>query len=316
MKNQKITNESHRKRYATEAKCREALLEFRTSENEVCFNPLCKKPIKESWFPLNKRKGVICRNCLGHFYPMASSPFEQSHIPLCDWFSIIYTMLSNRNGVAGYELHRHYGYGTPAIYRLMHRVRGLMGECLKFKFDENAIVEIDESYLSIGNSGLGRNYKFPRGRGSDKNANILVIKERLGRAKLFVIPSSDEDAILPIIAKEIDKSSLIVTDLWTAYNKLKSLGYQHIAINHTDTDSKKRYVDGMASTNNAENIFNLIKRTVRGTYRHIGHKYLANYLNEFAFKITYQNEPDYGFRKLMEKLTPLSEHYKSKYEAN
>jgi len=314
MKNQKITNESHRKKFATEAKCLEALLHFRIKEDELCFNPHCNRPIKTHWFPLKARRAYICRNCLGHFYPMTSSLFEHSHVALPDWFAIIYKMLLSRNGVAGYELHRDYGYGTPAVYRLMHLIRSLMGECLDWKFEDNAFVEIDESYLSIGNSGMGRNFHFPRGRGSDKNANILVITERMGKAKLYVIPSSDEDSILPIILKEVDKSCLIVTDQWSAYNKVKQLGYNHITVNHKDPVRKDRYVRGMASTNNAENIFNLIKRSVRGTYRHIGYKYLANYLNEFSFKYTYRNESDYGFSKLMDKLTPLSEHYKEKYE--
>jgi len=312
----KITNEFQKKKYGTALKCRTALLNFRMGTERVCFNPRCKASIDKYYSPLPARKAFICRRCLGHFYPMAGSIFGNTHIDEVHLFEIAYLMLSSRNGIAAKEVERMYGYGYPAIHRLMHLIRSLMGQCLEWSFDNDAVLEIDESFVKTGNKGLGRHHHFKPGRGSEKHSTILVIAERVGKAKLYVIPSADAETIIPLLEEQIDKSSLLITDDWSAYNGLKARGYSHIQVNHNEKDPKFRYKNGMASTNTAENIFSNLKRSIKGTYRSTSRQYLQYYLNEYAFRHSFRNEPDYGFSILMQNLGSLSEYYAETSESH
>lgn len=301
----------HRKKFGTVLSCLWFLLKIRGPENGLCLNPWCKAPIVKYFAPLRGRQGFLCRRCLSHFYPMTDSIFKRSHVPINIMFEIIYLMLASRNSISAREVERLYAIGYPSVHRIMHEIRGLMGKKLNEPF-RNTIVEIDESYVSTGTKGFSRKHQFKKGRSNIKNSNILVITERVGRACLYVIPSSDEESIYDKIKVHVDKSSIIITDDWKAYNGLKDKGYVHLVVNHSEK-GPNRYKKGMASTNNAENIFSIIKRSVKGTYRKVTDPYLPNYLNEFAFRFNHRNEEDYGFGKLLGALKPLAEHYSEKF---
>ena len=50
-----------------------------------------------------------------------------------------------------------------------------------------------------------------------------------------MVPVNKRDAktLLPIIEKWIAKGSIIHSDCWKAYNELKSMGYEHVTVNHS-----------------------------------------------------------------------------------
>ncbi len=302
----------HRKKFSTILSCLWYLLKVRGPENGLCLNPWCKATIAKYYKPLRGRQGIMCRLCLGHFYPMTDSIFTRSHVPLNIVFEIIYLMLASRNSISALEVSRMYAIGYPSVHRIMHEIRGLMGKNMNEPFC-NTAVEIDESYVGTGTKGLTKKFQFKKGRSNVKNSNILVITERVGRACLYVIPGSDEESIYDKIKVHVDKSSIVITDDWKAYNSLKEKGYVHLVVNHSEK-GPNRYKKGMASTNNAENIFSIIKRSVKGTYRKVTDPYLPNYLNEFTFRFNHRNEEDYGFNKLLGALKPLSEHYAERFK--
>jgi transposase len=313
----KTSIEDHQKDYSTLLKCQLKLLDARKNDKGKCFNPRCPGGFVEKHYkPINNSNGILCKICLGHFHPTVSSPMEHSHIDLVHWFHIIYLMLASRNGISANEVTRHYNYGPSAIFYMMHKIRAWMGECIDFDF-QNAVVEIDESYIKTHTKGLGRHHRFKHGRGSERNSNILVIKQRGAGVKLFPMSSSETDSILPIIRNEIhtDSKCIIITDEWKAYHSLKDEGYVHFVVNHSeDVNKQLRYKNGIACTNNGENIFSIVKRSIKGSHINISEKYLPNYLNEIAFRITFKDEKDYGFEILLKKLMPLSEHYKNKFD--
>ncbi|MBK7683106.1 MAG: transposase [Bacteroidetes bacterium] len=75
-----------------------------------------------------------------------------------------------------------------------------------------------------------------------------------------------------------------------------------MVVNHSEKGAN-RFKRGMASTNNAKNIFSIVKRSIKGTYRKVTDPYLQNYLNEFAFRFNHRNESDYGFSVLLGELS-------------
>ena len=301
-----MTIQTFKKKYGSETACLKALLNFRMNPDGLCFNSVCKAPIEKYYHPLRGRKAFICGRCLRHYYPMAGSIFDHSHVPVADWFHIIFKILYSRNGISAKEIHREFGFSYKSVFRMLHQVRGLMLDCLDFEL-ANTVVEVDESYVTTGSKGLGRHYPFTRGRGSLRSTSILGIIERKGVAKFYVIPDTSADSIIPEITKSIPDTTVIYTDSWGAYNQLKNLGYRHAIVNH----SKYEFVDynTSASTNSAESAFSNFKRIVTGTWRNVSEGKLQNYLNEQAFRHSYRFEHDYGFENLMHCFPPLSNVY-------
>ena len=57
------------------------------------------------------------------------------------------------------------------------------------------------------------------------------------KKKRFIVPLLDQrrdaDTLIPIIQKFILPKTIIISDAWRAYNKLKDYGYEHKIINHS-----------------------------------------------------------------------------------
>jgi transposase len=303
-----LTVQNFKKKYGSESACLEALLHFRMSEDNLCFNPLCKAPILKYYHILKKRKCFICSRCLRHFYVKSGSIFDHSHTPINIQFEIIFKILYTKTGVSAAQLQREYGISYKSVFKMLHKVRELMQECLDREINNTQIehVEIDESFCPTGKKGLGKHFPFKRGRGSLRNSTILVIMERKGFAKMLTIPNANAETIIPIILQNVPLGTTIYTDAWPAYKQLESLGYKHAVVNH----SKYEYVNQKtgASTNNAEGIFSSFKRML-GTYRSFSESKLQNYTNEACFRHTFRTHHDYGFENLMRCLGTLSNVY-------
>lgn len=301
-----LTIKEFNKRYGTRNACLKTLLELRMPEDRLCFNEKCKAPIDEYYHLMKGKTAFLCRRCLGHFHPMVDSIFDHSHVPIQDWFEIIFKMLLSRNGISAFEIHRTYGFSYRTVYRMLESIRELMADCLDFKLNDT-VCEVDESYIKTGNKGLGRHFSFGKGRGSEQHTSILAITERKGVAKLFVVPSTGADDLLPLITEHIPTSTIVYTDNWKAYHRLSDLGYEHAMVNHSI-----EFVNESASTNSAENIFSNLKKVIRGTHRNVSDGKLQLYLNENAFRHSFRDEEDYGFKRLLNTLSPLTPHYISK----
>lgn len=62
----------------------------------------------------------------------------------------------------------------------------------------------------------------------------------------------------------------------------------HEAVDH----SKREWARGDVSTNQAENCFSQLKRSIDGTHHHVSVDHLPRYLAEFSFRYTYRKESD------------------------
>lgn len=296
-----MTLKEFRRNYPSNNICLKALLEYRISSDRLCFN--CQYPIDPYYRLLKKKKAFLCRKCLKHFYPMKKSIFDHTHIPISEWFEIIFLFLLNRGGIAASKIHNEYGYAYSTAFRMLHSIRELMGDSLDFKLQ--GVLEIDEVYLPTVN-GMGKYYNN-YGRGTD-HTPVLAIAERAGKIRFFVLPSTNTESILDKIKANVPEGTQIFTDSFSAYSSLNDEGFIHSTVNH-----KKEYVsESGASTNTCEALFSHIKRAFNGIYKSISENLLQSYLNEFAFRFNHANDYDYGFDALMKCLKPLSESYGKK----
>lgn len=299
--------------YDTDKKVSQKVLDVRC-EDDLCVNPNCKRPRALGYKYMASKKAFLCRYCLIHVYPFSGSIFHGSHITHVHIFQIVYQMLLSRNSASAKEVERTYGYSYNSTFYFMHNVRALMGKaCSQFTFDETVVAEIDETGINTGTNGLSRHFNQGKSRKNDKSSTVLAMVERAGRAKLFYINNSTRDTIFQKIKKEFSqRETLIVTDDYSVYHTLSDeLGFQHVVVNHSS--KQNRFKNGIACTNNCENIFSIVSRMIFGTHMHINHTKLFNYLNEISFKYSYRDELDYGFEILLKNLGSLNTHYIKKF---
>ena len=61
------------------------------------------------------------------------------------------------------------------------------------------------------------------------------------------------------------------------------------------------YVIGNAHTNTIEGFFGNLKTSLRGTYKHVSHKWLQSYLDEFAWRYNHRHDTRAQFETLLAK---------------
>lgn len=316
----KISLQSFMKRYHSDTDRLFAMLTARMNGDNDCLTTDCDGKIDVHYRHLKSRKddrskkALICPLCLGHFHPLADGPFDHCKLPLELIFKITFDVLSSSAGTSAHEIKKRYGISYTTSHLFLHRIREHMGRCLPTYF-ENTVVEVDETYISTGNKGLHRHFPFKRGRGSEKNSTVVSIVERSGKCLILKVPDVQATTLLGLIEKHVNPNCKVFTDNLPAYRGLTRLGYRHEVVNHKSPDGTKRWVNGMASTNAAENSFSNLKRGLKGVYRSVSDDHIQNYLNEFAFKHTYRNSFDYGFGDFLKCMPPLQETYRLKNSA-
>lgn len=131
-------------------------------------------------------------------------------------------------------------------------------------------VEIDESKF-----GKRKYYKGKRVLGQW----IFGGRETEDKTKVFMVPVKNRKArtLVPLIVRWIELGSIIHSDCWRAYSRLKKLGYQHVTVNHS-----KHFVDPdtNACTNRIESDWRQAKATIPryGIKRGLHSGYLAEFM--------------------------------------
>jgi len=138
-------------------------------------------------------------------------------------------------------------------------------------------IEVDETYVGALEQGV-------RGRGALKKALIVIAVEedgdRVGRIRLRRARDASADTLQGFIDESIEPGSVVHTDAWLGYERLKAHGYRHRITFLTDhpepaTDLLPR-VHLVAS---------LLKRWLLGTHQGaVSPAHLDYYLDEFTFR--------------------------------
>ncbi len=225
-----------------------------------------------------------CQKCAPggyRFSVLAGTVFENTNLPLRMWFRIIHMMLTAKKGVSALQVHRTLGTGSyKTAWYACHRIRaGLANEDFNKLM---GIVEVDETFVGgkAHNKHGDRRDGKPGGTASGKIAVVGAV-QRKGRVVARVINSVSADVLTGFIQESVShKVSLLCTDQWTGYRRLKSLEYPHKVIHHTAGE----YVVGAVHTNTIEGFWSIFKRGVVGTFHKVSRKYLPLYVAEFQFR--------------------------------
>jgi transposase-like protein len=264
--------------------CRQFMMELRWSDGVVkC--PQCGSE-KVTW--LAKQRVWKCYT--GHLRPTFSlktgTIFEDSPIPLEKWLTAAWLIISCKNGISSYEIHRGLGVTQKTAWFMLHRIRLAMQEGGFNKLGGE--VEIDETFIG----GKARNmHKTKRERvitgtgGKDKTV-VLGMVERDGNVRAMVVDNRCKSELQKQVREHVEAGAAIFTDELKSYDGLED-DYQHTVINHA-----VEYVNGNVHTNTMENFWSLLKRGLHGTYISVEPFHLFRYIDEQAFRYNNRQSTD------------------------
>ena len=259
--------------FADPQRCVDYVIALRWPDGKVkC--PTCRSEAV-TWLPTRLLFQCKARHPKRQFSVKVGTVMEESPICLGKWLSIAWMLGSCRNGISSYEVARTIGITQKSAWFMLHRLREGMADPLGKLC---GVVEADEAYFG----GKTRNQHVRRrkqGYQKDKTPVIGMV-ERGGRVIASVVSTTQDATVLPLIDASVDKSAMLYTDSYSIYDKLRSYGFTHETINHT----QDRFVRGPVHTNTIENFWSCVKRTIQGTYVTVSPAHLNAYVAEQAFR--------------------------------
>ncbi len=271
----------------------------------------CKQRFKE----IRDQEGVICRNCGSndHYWIQtiwqyqcktcktrttlrSGTVMQASKLPFRYWFIAMHLLTSTKKSFSSLELQRQLGhkYYEP-IWFMVQKLRKTMGlRDQRYQLDK--VVELDEGFFESVDTEKDKDKKDDkpkRGRGSQKQSKVLVMASTIHPSrksgkhqkptsfrfvKMLVINDLRAKTIEGEVDKSIDSDSIVVSDNYPSYSKLKD----HVWVHEVHKVSPKEagnilpWVHTMISN---------AKRTLLGIHHMVSKKYIQDYLDEFCYKV-------------------------------
>ena len=229
-----------------------------------------------------------CNRCGSHNHPMAGTIFERSHISLNKWFYAMFLMSATRCGISAKQLERELGCSYKTAHRMFKQIRLLLQDTIQPMSGE---VEVDECY--IGGRRHGK-----RGRGAAGKMPVVGITQRKGEVSATKVNDVKSSTVYPLIKEHVLPQSMIYTDEFPMYNKLRKQGYHHKRVHH----ASKVWVMGDAHTNTIEGFWSVLKRGISGVYHSVSERYLQSYIDEYAFRYNHRKDEQPMFLTILSKV--------------
>jgi len=237
---------------------------------------------------IGKRNAWRCRECNRQFTAKVNTIFEDSPIGFDKWLPAMWMLTADRNGVSSCEVARAIGVTQKSAWFMLHRLRHAMAT---ETFDKlTGEVEADETYIG-GKTRRGIPKAVRIGHDDQKakmqaKTVVMGMRERGGRVRAFVVKDNRRGTLLPKLWEHVAPGATLYTDAHRSYQEAKQR-YVHHVINHAE-----KYVEGRVHTNNIENFWSVLKRTIAGTYVAPRAFHLDAYLDEQVFRFNERGEKD------------------------
>ena len=220
----------------------------------------------------------LCNDCRQKFTVRTGTVMERSHVPLHKWLLATHLMAASKKGMSAKQMERMLGVTYKTAWFLCHRIREAMADNPTASGSlggEGKFVEADETF--VGGKQRNRAFRKPVAKKA-----VVTLVERDGRARSFHVANVNAATLRPILYKNIDRASKLMTDESPIYKVAGWDFAMHYYVNH----SAKQFVclTGMKHSNTVENFFSIFKRGVIGTYHHLSEAHLGRYCAEFDFR--------------------------------
>lgn len=268
----------------------------------------------------------ICADCGNRFSDTSNTTFHSTKLPLSKWLFAIYFFVETTRGLSSYALARLIGVSQCTAWRMLMKIR----DSIQHEIDLPDGAILDEVFIgadwrripsykkyqkatppnpvwNLTGDDLKRYYKseFLRLASNDKKP-VLGISDPYRRSLVLIsIPSSDRKEFVRehlnsryghlLNSTSTDSKPVIITDQGKAYSCVREFNnltgepiFQHEVCRH---DRNKYKSENGYSSNRLESSFGHLKRMWRGVYQMWSDKYNQRYLNEFAWRFTYREDP-------------------------
>lgn len=256
--------------FGTEAACRAYLLRMRWPEGFQC--PRCGNA--KAW-PVRSLL-LQCAACGRQTSVTAGTIFQDTRTPLTVWFRAMWIVTGSKAGTSALTLQRVLGLGSyQTAWTWLHKLRRAMVRPGRDRLTGR--VEVDETFVGALEEGV-------RGRGAVKKVLIVVAVEypgrEIGRIRLRRVPDGSADSLQAFIDEVVEPGTLVHTDGWLGYERVKAHGYRHritFLSDHPEPAS--------ALLPRVHLVVSLLKRWLLGTHQGaVSPAHLDYYLDEFTFR--------------------------------
>ena len=214
---------------------------------------------------------------------------EDSPIGIDKWLVAMWLILSAKNGISSYELHRTLGVTQKTAWFLNHRIRFALHNGSIEKM--SGICEADESYIGVKARYMHKDKRTGVGHAGLKKTAVQGILERgteqkHSRVVLKVVPNTRRQELCANVREHVEKGSTVCMDALMSYDDLER-DYDRRVIDHAES-----YAQGHVHTNCLENFWSLLKRALKGTYVNVEPFHLFRYLDEQAYRFNERKSTD------------------------
>jgi len=274
--------------YPTEESCVADLRHKRESEGITCKH--CGG-VKHYW--INSLLRWECATCKACTSLKSGTIMENSKMPLHIWYMVIHLMTSTKKNIAAQEVQRQVGWKRyEPIWAMMHKIRTAMGN-RDGLYQLNNAIEADDAFFSIVDLERDKTEVQKRGRGSQKQASVLIMVEStlnpdqtkpykknriMGFAKMLVMKDLKSEGIAQEAELALNPNSTVSTDAYKGYNGLKD-----IVVEHKSEVTPPKVASVKLPW--VHTVISNAKRGLLGIHHSIGKEYLQNYLNEYCYKL-------------------------------
>jgi transposase-like protein len=242
-----------------------------------CIGDSAKNP-----YYIKTQKRWKCRNCRRQFSVKVGTIFEDSPISLQKWLPALWMLISCRNGVSSWEIHRMLGVSQKTAWFMLHRLRLALKTRKVGKFGgPESEVETDETFIGGRKKNMHADKKLryeQRGGASGKTVVQGFLDRDLRQVRAKIVPNVKRETLQAEVLNEVKFGSKVYTDDAVAYDDLRSR-FVHEVVNKTEA-----YVQGRVHVNGMENFWSLLKRGLRGTYIAVEPFHLERYIDEQIFR--------------------------------
>jgi transposase-like protein len=275
--------------FSDEQVCIDAVAAMRWMDGARC--PDCLGDDAKNPYYLKTQKRWKCRSCRRQFSVKIGTIFEDSPIPLQKWLPALWLLISCKNGVSSWEIHRSLGVSQKTAWFMLHRLRlALKGNSMGMKLGgPESEVETDETFIGGRKKNMHADKKLryeQKGGAQGKTIVQGFLDRDLRQVRAKIVPNVLRETLQSEVLKEVKYGSKVYTDDAVAYNDLRSR-FVHEVVNKTES-----YVRGRVHVNGMENFWSLLKRGLNGTYVAVEPFHLERYIDEQIFRYNNRSTPD------------------------
>jgi transposase-like protein len=238
-----------------------------------------------------------CKKCGKQFSVKVGTIFEDSPVTLDKWLTTIWMIANAKNGISSYEIARALGVTQKSAWFMVHRIRLAMqiGSFEKLAGQ----VEVDETYIGGKARNMHKGARKAQGRGANGKTADMGLLEPHGKVVTKVVVDTKQESLLSEIDNRVAAGSEVFTDAFPAHRAMDEKFVHHVI------DHAVEYVNGQVHTNDIENYWSLLKRTIKGTYVSVEPLHLFQCLDDQAFR--FNNRKLNDFERFVDALRNISD---------